>query len=98
VAGTLAGLALLAEPDRWTAAALGGSGIIAVFVAGTVFGVVARGHAEEVTFLAEQTGELLNAVTWPSGASASPPTQAVADREPERTCPCPQPPGSGPTG
>jgi sodium/hydrogen antiporter len=47
-----------------TAAALGGSGFIAAFVAGIVFGVVARGHAEEVTFLAGQTGELLNAVTF----------------------------------
>jgi sodium/hydrogen antiporter len=44
--------------------ALGGSGFIAAFVAGIVFGVVARGHAEEATFLAEQSGELLNAVTF----------------------------------
>jgi sodium/hydrogen antiporter len=46
------------------AAALGGSGFIAAFTAGIVFGVVAAGHAEEATFLAEQTGELLNAVTF----------------------------------
>jgi sodium/hydrogen antiporter len=46
------------------AVALGGSGFIAAFVAGVVFGVVARGHAEETTFLAEQSGELLNAVTF----------------------------------
>jgi sodium/hydrogen antiporter len=46
------------------AVALGGSGFIAAFVAGIVFGVVARGHAEETTFLAEQSGELLNAVTF----------------------------------
>jgi NhaP-type Na+/H+ or K+/H+ antiporter len=46
------------------AAALGGSGFIAAFTAGIVFGVVAADHAEEATFLAEQTGELLNAVTF----------------------------------
>jgi sodium/hydrogen antiporter len=46
------------------AAALGGSGFIAAFTAGVVFGVVAADHAEEATFLAEQTGELLNAVTF----------------------------------
>jgi sodium/hydrogen antiporter len=46
------------------AAALGGSGFIAAFTAGIVFGIVAADHAEEATFLAEQTGELLNAVTF----------------------------------
>ena len=46
------------------AAALGGSGFIAAFVAGIVFRLVAADHAKEVTFLAEQTGELLNAVTF----------------------------------
>jgi sodium/hydrogen antiporter len=46
------------------AAALGGSGFIAAFTAGIVFGIVAAHHAEEATFLAEQTGELLNAVTF----------------------------------
>jgi sodium/hydrogen antiporter len=46
------------------AVALGGSGFIAAFVAGIVFAVVARGHAEDTTFLAEQSGELLNAVTF----------------------------------
>jgi sodium/hydrogen antiporter len=47
-----------------TAAALGGSGFIAAFVAGIVFGAVARDRAEHSTFLAEQSGELLNAVTF----------------------------------
>jgi sodium/hydrogen antiporter len=46
------------------AAALGGSGFIAAFTAGIVFGIVAADHAEEATFLSEQTGELLNAVTF----------------------------------
>ncbi|MGH3099604.1 MAG: cation:proton antiporter [Thermoleophilia bacterium] len=46
------------------AAALGGSGFIAAFVAGITFGVVARERAEETTFLVEQSGELLNAVTF----------------------------------
>jgi sodium/hydrogen antiporter len=46
------------------AAALGGSGFIAAFAAGIVFGLVAADHAEEATFLSEQTGELLNAVTF----------------------------------
>jgi NhaP-type Na+/H+ or K+/H+ antiporter len=46
------------------AAALGGSGFIAAFVAGIVFRIVAADHAKEATFLAEQTGELLNAVTF----------------------------------
>jgi sodium/hydrogen antiporter len=46
------------------AAALGGSGFIAAFVAGIAFRIVAADHAKEATFLAEQTGELLNAVTF----------------------------------
>jgi sodium/hydrogen antiporter len=46
------------------AAALGGSGFIAAFVAGITFRIVATDHAKEATFLAEQTGELLNAVTF----------------------------------
>jgi sodium/hydrogen antiporter len=46
------------------AAALGGSGFIAAFTGGIVFGVVAADQAEDATFLAEQTGELLNAVTF----------------------------------
>jgi NhaP-type Na+/H+ or K+/H+ antiporter len=46
------------------AAALGGSGFIAAFTAGIVFRTVATNHAKEATFLAEQTGELLNAVTF----------------------------------
>jgi NhaP-type Na+/H+ or K+/H+ antiporter len=46
------------------AAALGGSGFIAAFVAGIVFGAAAGAHAEATTFLAEQSGELLNAATF----------------------------------
>ena len=46
------------------AAALGGSGFIAAFVAGISFRLVAADHAREATVMAEQTGELLNAVTF----------------------------------
>jgi sodium/hydrogen antiporter len=46
------------------AAGLGGSGFIAAFVAGIVFGAMAGERAEHSTFLAEQSGELLNAVTF----------------------------------
>jgi NhaP-type Na+/H+ or K+/H+ antiporter len=46
------------------ASALGGSGFIAAFVAGIVFRAVAGGQAETTTYLAEETGELLNAVTF----------------------------------
>jgi sodium/hydrogen antiporter len=46
------------------AAVLGGSGFIAAFVAGIVFRIIAADHAKEATSLAEQTGELLNAVTF----------------------------------
>jgi NhaP-type Na+/H+ or K+/H+ antiporter len=46
------------------AAALGGSGFIAAFTAGIVFRLVAADHAKEATILAEQTGELFNAVTF----------------------------------
>jgi NhaP-type Na+/H+ or K+/H+ antiporter len=46
------------------AVALGGSGFIAAFVAGIVFGAIAGGQAEATTHLAEESGELLNAVTF----------------------------------
>jgi NhaP-type Na+/H+ or K+/H+ antiporter len=46
------------------AAGLGGSGFIAAFVAGIVFGAVTGERAEHSTFLAEQSGELLNALTF----------------------------------
>jgi NhaP-type Na+/H+ or K+/H+ antiporter len=46
------------------AVGLGGSGFIAAFVAGITFRIVATDHAKEATFLAEQAGELLNAVTF----------------------------------
>ena len=52
---------LLAYP---VAAGLGASGFIAAFVAGITFRLVATDHAKEATFLAEQAGELLNAVTF----------------------------------
>jgi NhaP-type Na+/H+ or K+/H+ antiporter len=46
------------------AVALGGSGFIAAFVAGIVFGALAGEQAEATTYLAEESGELLNAVTF----------------------------------
>jgi NhaP-type Na+/H+ or K+/H+ antiporter len=46
------------------ASALGGSGFIAAFVAGIIFGAIARDRARHSTFLGEQSGELLNAVTF----------------------------------
>jgi sodium/hydrogen antiporter len=46
------------------AAALGGSGFIAAFVAGIVFAALAGEHAQATTPLAEASGELLNAVTF----------------------------------
>ena len=46
------------------AAALGGSGFIAAFVAGIAFGVVGKGDAESSTGFAEQSGQLLNALTF----------------------------------
>ncbi len=47
-----------------TAAALGGSGFIAAFIAGAVFGRLLRRDPAEVTRLTEELGELLNAVTF----------------------------------
>jgi sodium/hydrogen antiporter len=46
------------------AAAVGGSGFIAAFAAGIMFRILATDHAKQATFLAEQTGELLNAITF----------------------------------
>jgi NhaP-type Na+/H+ or K+/H+ antiporter len=45
------------------AAPLGGSGFIAAFVAGMVFSAVRRPDRGEVTYLTDQLGEVLNAVT-----------------------------------
>ena len=45
------------------AVALGGSGFIAAFVAGLVFGVLERAADGEVTFLVDSGGQVLNAVT-----------------------------------
>ena len=45
------------------AAPLGGSGFIAAFVAGLVFGVLERPSTGEVTYLVDTTGQVLNAVT-----------------------------------
>src|SRR5512132_4341544 len=55
--------------DTWKqidalAAPLAGSGFIAAFAAGIMFRILAADHAKQATFLAEQTGELLNAVTF----------------------------------
>jgi sodium/hydrogen antiporter len=46
------------------ATALGGSGFIAAFVAGLVFGVLYRSRGGEVTYLVEAGGQVLNAVTF----------------------------------
>jgi NhaP-type Na+/H+ or K+/H+ antiporter len=46
------------------AVALGGSGFIAAFVAGLVFGVLYRSHGGEVTYLVEAGGQVLNGVTF----------------------------------
>jgi len=46
------------------AAPLGGSGFIAAFVAGLVFGVLYRSHGGEVTYLVDANGQVLNAVTF----------------------------------
>ena len=46
------------------AGALGGSGFIAAFVAGLAFGAVSRDHGLAATYLTEQVGSLLAAVTW----------------------------------
>ena len=45
------------------AVALGGSGFIAAFVAGLVFGVLRPPHGGEVTYLVDSGGQVLNAVT-----------------------------------
>jgi NhaP-type Na+/H+ or K+/H+ antiporter len=45
------------------AAPLGGSGFIAAFVAGVVFGALARDREDEVTYLVDAGGGVLNAVT-----------------------------------
>ena len=46
------------------ALALGGSAFIAAFVAGIAFGSASGIRGPAVTLLAEETGELLAAVTW----------------------------------
>jgi NhaP-type Na+/H+ or K+/H+ antiporter len=46
------------------ATALGGSIFIAAFTAGFTFGVVRRGHDAPATELLDETGELLNAITF----------------------------------
>ncbi len=46
------------------AAALGGSGFIAAFVGGMVFGGLRRRHGGEVGYLIEELGGVLNAVTF----------------------------------
>jgi sodium/hydrogen antiporter len=47
-----------------TAAALGGSGFIAAFVAGGLFGGLEQGDPAQITRLTEEVGELLNGVTF----------------------------------
>ncbi len=43
---------------------MGGSGFIAAFVGGAVFGVLRREVGGEVTFFLEETGSVLGAATW----------------------------------
>jgi sodium/hydrogen antiporter len=47
-----------------TADALGGSGFIAAFTAGALFGLLARGDADRMMSFTEQTGAFLDAVTF----------------------------------
>ena len=47
-----------------SATALGGSGFIAAFVAGMVFGNLLRGDTSEVSFFSEEAGDLLDGVTF----------------------------------
>lgn len=42
----------------------GGSGFLAAFAAGIVFGILARDRAEDATSFAEESGLLLNAITF----------------------------------
>jgi NhaP-type Na+/H+ or K+/H+ antiporter len=46
------------------AAPLGGSGFIAAFVAGLVFGVLYRPHRGEITYIVDVGGQVMNAVTF----------------------------------
>ena len=46
------------------ALAMGGSGFIAAFTGGMAFGGVSREHGLRVTYLTEEAGSLLAAVTW----------------------------------
>ena len=57
---TLAGAALA----YGTASPLGGSGLIAAFVGGTVFGRLLQGHAHELATLTEASGAILGALTF----------------------------------
>jgi NhaP-type Na+/H+ or K+/H+ antiporter len=53
------------------AAPLGGSGFIAAYTAGLVFGVLARSHTGEVTYLVNAGGQVLNAATFIVFAAAA---------------------------
>jgi sodium/hydrogen antiporter len=46
------------------AVALGGSGFIAAFVAGALFGTLLRGDTGEITIFSDQAGALLDGVTF----------------------------------
>ena len=57
----------LPQPPLWRTVwphALGGSGFIAAFVGGMVFGGLRRRHGGEVGYLLEELGGVLNAVTF----------------------------------
>jgi NhaP-type Na+/H+ or K+/H+ antiporter len=46
------------------AAALGGSGLIAAFIAGLLFGTLLRGGSAQTVYFAEQAGDLLDGLTF----------------------------------
>ena len=53
-----------------TAQSLGGSGFIASFVGGLVFGVLAKRHKEDLLRISEATGDTISLVTWVAFGSA----------------------------
>lgn len=59
---------------------LGGSGFIAAFCGGLLFGRIARDHKEELLQSAEATGDLLSMVTWTvfGAAVVGPSLQAIS--------------------
>jgi sodium/hydrogen antiporter len=56
----------------WTAVGLGGSGFIAAFVAGLLFGTLLREDTGEITIFTDEAGALRDGVTFLSSAPRSP--------------------------